>query len=87
MLVSCVKDQNDNQLSNEKLSGNVDFELESIVESNLDLPIGTEISVMANSDIIIGEIANDGNIKLFKTKFIKNYIDADDNEYLIEFNS
>lgn len=70
-----------------KLSEEQEIEFETINVQNIDLPIGTEIVIMADKDIVIGKIGNNNEILILKSYFIENFVDEDGNEYIIDFSA
>src|SRR5690606_20201583 len=84
LLTSCTKEESKEENSSlQSVFENMEYE--EINEVNIDMPVGAEIVMMDDLDIKIGEIGENGEILLYKTKFIENYIDDDGNEYKIRF--
>lgn len=84
LLSSCTKEEvKEENSSLQSVFENMEYE--EINEINIDIPAGAEIVMMNDLDIKIGEIGEEGEILLYKTKFIENYIDDDGDEYKISF--
>lgn len=83
LLSSCTKDHSEGEKSS-LLYAFENMEYEDVNEINIDVPSGTAIVMMDDLNIKIGEIGNKGELLLYKTKFIENYKD-EDNEYEISF--